>query len=331
MVDERNVSIQNTGWGQAFYQRTTNDGLLPYHLFHLLLGCAWTIDPERLVEPTKQAKIGQLKFLCLNKQKQWVRNWVQLMIETSIGPFNKNISNPYQSQWCFDEDELEGFARWDQCFGPECCWWHACRQTRPRFVFGGYWRWFVPHGHLDPSSVELNQSDKIQSQFRNCLKLKEKWGTGTWNAEINSSCHIWRTAIDNGEQVTVTYAYFHYLKLISTRIDSANDIRRVEDFHLSMGLNPIDMNMESWLNRWRLDFEFDYIGSLEFNLSIPTAQKTTARCQSSVEYLNIPSVTDIKTALDILNTQSIKLHWMPVLLSKKLQRKSGHSQKLQTN
>ena len=59
---------------------------------------------------------------------------------------------------------------------------------------------------LDASSVELNQTDKTQSEV---LQLFEagKTGTGTWNAEIELQVVTAGgiTAIDNGDQVTVTW------------------------------------------------------------------------------------------------------------------------------
>ncbi len=59
---------------------------------------------------------------------------------------------------------------------------------------------------LDASSVELNQTDKTQSEV---LQLFEtgKTGTGTWNAEIELQVVTAGgiSAIDNGEQVTVTW------------------------------------------------------------------------------------------------------------------------------
>ena len=172
-----------------------------------------TIDPERLVEPDETSKDWTIEVSVFD-QTETVSEELSAnqMIETSIDlalaeqEYLQSVSIIIQ---CSDEDEPgEGFsdeinARTDLSSVDGM---PADKDESGSCLEGTEDDLVLTWTFLDPSSVELNQTDKTQSEV---LQLFDagKTGTGTWNAEIELQVVTAGgiTAIDNGEQVTVTW------------------------------------------------------------------------------------------------------------------------------
>lgn len=172
-----------------------------------------TIDPERLVEPDETSKDWTIEVSVFD-QTETVSEELSAnqMIETSFDlalseqEYLQSVSITIQ---CSDEDEPgEAFsdeinARTDlSAVGGM----PAEKDESGSCLEGTEDDLVLTWTFLDPSSVELNQTDKTQSEV---LQLFDagKTGTGTWNAEIELQVVTAGgiTAIDNGEQVTVTW------------------------------------------------------------------------------------------------------------------------------
>ena len=172
-----------------------------------------TIDPERLVEPDETSKDWTIEVSVFD-QTETVSEELSAnqMIETSIDlalaeqEYLQSVSITIQ---CSDEDEPgEAFsdeinARTDLSAVDGM---PAEKDESGSCLEGTEDDLVLTWTFLDPSSVELNQTDKTQSEV---LQMFEsgKTGTGTWNAEIELQVVTAGgiTAIDNGEQVTVTW------------------------------------------------------------------------------------------------------------------------------
>ncbi len=172
-----------------------------------------TIDPERLVEPDETSKDWTIEVSVFD-QTETVSEELSAnqMIETSIDlalaeqEYLQSVSIIIQ---CSDEDEPgEGFsdeinARTDLSSVDGM---PADKDESGSCLEGTEDDLVLTWTFLEVSSVELNQSDKTQSEV---LQLFEsgKTGMGTWNAEVELQVVTAGgiTAIDNGEQVTVTW------------------------------------------------------------------------------------------------------------------------------
>ena len=172
-----------------------------------------TIDPERLVEPDETSKDWTIEVSVFD-QTETVSEELSAnqMIETSIDlalaeqEYLQSVSIIIQ---CSDEDEPgEGFsdeinARTDLSSVDGM---PADKDESGSCLEGTEDDLVLTWTFLEVSSVELNQSDKTQSEI---LQLFEsgKTGMGTWNAEVELQVVTAGgiTAIDNGEQVTVTW------------------------------------------------------------------------------------------------------------------------------
>ena len=172
-----------------------------------------TIDPERLVEPDETSKDWTIEVSVFD-QTETVSEELSAnqMIETSIDlalaeqEYLQSVSIIIQ---CSDEDEPgEGFS--DEInartYLSAVDGMPAEKDESGSCLEGTEDDLVLTWTFLDPSSVELNQTDKTQSEV---LQMFEsgKTGTGTWNAEIELQVVTAGgiTAIDNGEQVTVTW------------------------------------------------------------------------------------------------------------------------------
>ena len=202
--------------GQAFYQkeRRTSAFIAVFILILIFDTIVLrTIDPERLVEPDETSKDWSIE-VSVFEQTETVSEELSAnqMIETSIDlalseqEYLQSVSIIIQ---CSDEDEPgEGFsdeinARTDLSAVDGT---PADKDESGSCLEGTEDDLVLTWAFMNASSVELNQTDKTQSEV---LQLFEagKTGTGTWNAEIELQVVTAGgiTAIDNGEQVTVTW------------------------------------------------------------------------------------------------------------------------------
>ena len=172
-----------------------------------------TIDPERLIDKDETSKDWMIEISII-EQTEMVSEELSAnqMIETSIDlalseqEYLQSVSIIIQ---CSDEDEPgEGFsdeinARTDLSAVDGT---PADKDESGSCLEGTEDDLVLTWTFMNASSVELNQTDKTQSEV---LQLFEtgKTGTGTWNAEIELQVVTAGgiTAIDNGEQVTVTW------------------------------------------------------------------------------------------------------------------------------
>jgi len=202
--------------GQAFYQkerRTT--AFIAIFILILIFDTIVlrTIDPERLVEPDEMSKDWMIEVSMFEQSDTMSEELsTNQILETSVDlmlseyEYLQSVSLIVQ---CSDEDEPgEGFsdeitARTDLSSVDGM---PADKDESGSCLEGTEDDLVLTWTFLDASSVELNQTDKTQSEV---LQLFEagKAGTGTWNAEIELQVVTAGgiTAIDNGEQVTVTW------------------------------------------------------------------------------------------------------------------------------
>ena len=202
--------------GQAFYQkerRTT--AFIAIFILILIFDTIVlrTIDPERLVEPDEMSKDWMIEVSMFEQTDTMSEELsTNEILETSIDlvlseyEYLQSVSLIVQ---CSDEDEPtevssdEVTARTDLSTVDGM---PADKDESGSCLEGTEDDLVLTWTFLDASSVELNQTDKTQSEV---LQLFEagKTGTGTWNAEIELQVVTAGgiSAIDNGEQVTVTW------------------------------------------------------------------------------------------------------------------------------
>lgn len=172
-----------------------------------------TIDPERLIDKDETSKDWMIEVSIIEQTETMSEELnANQMIETSIDlalseqEYLQSVSIIIQ---CSDEDEPgEGFsdeviARTDLSAVDGSL---TDKEESGSCLENTEDDLILTWAFLDASSVELNQTDKTQSEV---LKMFEtgKTGTGTWNAEIELQVVTAGgiTAIDDGEQVTVTW------------------------------------------------------------------------------------------------------------------------------
>lgn len=172
-----------------------------------------TIDPERLIDKDETSKDWMIEVSIIEQTETMSEELnANQMIETSIDlalseqEYLQSVSIIIQ---CSDEDEPgEGFsdeviARTDLSAVDGS---PTDKEESGSCLENTEDDLILTWAFLDASSVELNQTDKTQSEV---LKMFEtgKTGTGTWNAEIELQVVTAGgiTAIDDGEQVTVTW------------------------------------------------------------------------------------------------------------------------------
>tara|TARA_B100000614_G_scaffold248654_1_gene256838 strand:- start:1015 stop:1698 length:684 start_codon:yes stop_codon:yes gene_type:complete len=172
-----------------------------------------TIDPERLIDQDETSKDWMIEISMI-EQTETVSEELSAnqMIETTIDlalseqEYLQSVSIIIQ---CSDEDEPgEGFsdeinARTDLSAvegGP------ADKEESGSCLENTEDDVVLTWTFMNASSVESNQSDKTQSEVWQLFE-QGKTGTGTWSAEIELQVVTAGgvTALDSGEQVTVTW------------------------------------------------------------------------------------------------------------------------------